>query len=145
MYSQISFSNLFSDQICIKDLWNLCKMQRKDVWLIPFCVYFVMNLSSTTCVGVNSSPSDRAAGSFRPLWSYYNVQPDQKILDILKSYDGIINPIRISKKPFFTQPITYPKYSYSTPLKRMKARKRIVCNKGSDSNCKYLFTFLNRS
>lgn len=76
------------------------------------------------------------------LQEIYNI-PRHRLLQLKHNLNNDLTHYR-GKRPFFVQPITKP--NLVSPLKRMSPPlKRIVCNRGRDSNCKYLFTFLNRS
>ena len=78
------------------------------------------------------------------LQEFYNI-PRHRLLQLQHNLrNNYLDSYVRGKRPFFLQAIAKP--NSVAPLKRMSPPlKRIVCNRGKDSNCKYLFTFLNRS
>lgn len=113
-------------------------MELKRIHLLVFFMYLVVIATSVQSMKINREYPPRTWRVIKQMLDYYNKKTERDLHDDDKSY----RPVVRGKRPFFMQPISPPlkRYgAYSPPL------KRIVCNRENNSNCNYLFTFLNRS
>ena len=119
-------------------------MKFNNVCLLLLCYYTLTAPACTEGIWIENS--------YVPNNPSIDLQQPKNFLDSIRNkimqqkhnqnnyYDSYIR----GKRPFYTQPIPNP--VFVTPFKRMPTPiKRIICYRGNRSNCKFLFTFLNRS
>ena len=126
-------------------------MKLNTACLLLFCSYMVTIQVSTESTEIEDKYQilNNPPKVLQQLQEIYNIpfkmfQLRHRLLQLQNKLNTNYDSYYRGKRPFFLQAI--PKPNSAAPLKRMSPPlKRIVCNRGKDSNCKYLFTFLNRS